>query len=595
MAVAYDRDVNATSASTTGRRASVTRALARCRIAFLGAGLFSGIINVLALTGSIYMLQVYDRVIPSRSLQTLVGLTILMVGLYAAYGLLDLIRTRLMSRIGIRLDNELRDDVFATVLALPLKVRPTGDGLQPVRDLDAIRSFFSGPGPTALFDMPWIPIYLALVYFLHPWLGVFATLGALLLVVLTVLTELRTRDPSRSAASSAAERQVFGEAVRRNAELVHVLGMSASMTGRWRTLNARYLTDQANAAGAASGLASLSKVLRMILQSGILGLGAYLVVLGEATGGVMIAASITMSRALAPIEIAIANWRGFIAARQARRRLVGFFSALAAARQPMPLPPPSRRLEISAISVAAPGTTRPIIHNISFTLDAGAGLGIIGPSASGKSTLARAIVGAWAPLPARGEVRLDGAALEQWAPDDLGRCIGYLPQEVELFDGTVAENISRFAPGAVSDRVIAAAEAAGVHDLILHLAEGYETRVGTGGTALSAGQRQRIGLARALYGDPFLVVLDEPNSNLDAAGDDALAQAIAGVRARNGIVIVIAHRPSALAGLDQLLVMAAGQLKAFGAKNEILSQTTQNVQVAAGPRPAPFKVVSEAP
>lgn len=555
---------------------AVERALARCRTGFLGVGLFSGVINMLALTSSIYMLQVYDRVIPSRSIPTLIGLTVLMLGLYAAYGVLDLYRTRLLSRIGIRLDKELRDPVFNTVLTLPLKVRPTGDGLQPVRDLESIRNFFSGLGPTALFDMPWIPLYLALVFMLHPYLGLFATAGAILLITLTLLTEARTRVPTKAAAVSSAQRQVFGEAARRNAEAVRALGMAGAVQRRWRDLNARYLMDQVSASHTASGIGAFSKVLRMVLQSGILGLGAYLVVKGEATGGVMIAASITMSRALAPIEIAIANWKGFLWARQARDRLEQFFAALPPEGERVELPPPAKQLDVRGLAVAAPGTTRPIIQNVSFSLQAGSGLGIIGPSASGKSTLARALVGAWEPMPQRGSVRLDGAALDQWAPDALGRHVGYLPQEVDLFDGTIGENIARFDAEATSDAIISAAKTAAVHDLILQLPQGYDTRLGADGIALSAGQRQRVALARALYRDPFLVVLDEPNSNLDSAGDAALAQAITSVRARGGIVIVVAHRPSALAGLDQLLVLANGIVTAFGPKDEVLRKVTES-------------------
>lgn len=594
--------MRADAATSRGQTRAIDRAISRCRAGFLGVGLFSGLINVLALTSSIYMLQVYDRVIPARSIPTLVGLTVLMLGLYAAYGILDLYRTRLLSRVGVRIDKELREPVFAAVLSLPLKVRPSGDGLQPVRDLEAIRGFFSGLGPTALFDLPWIPLYLALVFLLHPLLGLFATAGAVLLVVLTLLTEARTQAPTKSAAVSSAQRQVFGESARRNAEAVRALGMTGSMQRRWRELNARYLTDQTAAAHAASGLGAFSKVLRMVLQSGILGLGAYLVVKGEATGGVMIAASITMSRALAPIEIAIANWKSFVAARQARQRLAQFFAALPPEAERVALPAPSAKLDVHGLAVAAPGTTRPIIQNVGFSLAAGSGMGIIGPSGSGKSTLTRALVGAWEPLPQRGAVRLDGAALDQWPPDALGRHVGYLPQEVELFDGTIGENIARFDDQATSEAIIAAAQAAGVHDLILQLPNGYDTRLGLEGIALSAGQRQRVALARALYGDPFLVVLDEPNSNLDSAGDAALARAITSVRARGGIVVVVAHRPSALAGLDQLLVLSNGMVSAFGPKEEVLRKTTEIAPapaaapagVASAPRgPAGLKVVGE--
>ena len=568
-------------------------AVKRCRSAFLGVGVFSGLINLLALTSSIYMLQLYDRVIPSHSVPTLVGLSFLMLALYLGYGMLDLVRTRLMSRIGLRIDRNLRKRVFALVLTLPLRSRGQGDGLQPVRDLDQVRGFLAGAGPIALFDLPWMPFYLGLVFLLHPWLGMLGLAGAIFLVALTVLTEVRSRGPTRSATTSASARQLFGEAGRRNAEAIRALGMSGTFAKRWSDLNEDYLIHQLGGSDVVAKYGTISKVLRLVLQSAVLGLGAYLVIIGQASGGVMIAASILVSRALAPIEIAIANWRGFLAARQSAARLGKLLSAFPEQDDNMPLPTPSKGLRVEGLWVAAPGHPQPIVQNISFALEKGAGLGVIGPSASGKSTLARALAGAWAPL--RGSIRLDGAALDQWLPDELGIHLGYLPQDIELFDGSVALNICRFDPDAKPEAIIAAAETAGIHDMIVRLPEGYETKVGEGGTALSAGQRQRIGLARALYGDPFLVLLDEPNSNLDAEGDAALTQAIHSVRARGGIAIVIAHRPSALAGLDQLLVMGAGQAQAFGPKDEVLRATVQAAAAAAAPngQPSRFKVISE--
>jgi PrtD family type I secretion system ABC transporter len=560
---------------------AIVRAIKRCRTSFLSIAMFSGVINLLALTSSLYMLQVYDRVIPSRSIPTLVGLTVLMTILYAGYGLLDWLRTRLMARVGLTLDQELRDKVFAAVLLIPLRARLGGDGQQPVRDLDQIRGFLSSAAPTALFDMPWVPLYLVLVYLLHPWLGILATVGAMILVTLALFAEARGRAPAKAFGASSAQRQVFGEAARRNAEVIQAMGMGSRIGGRWADLSRIYIGDQLRAADVTSGLGMFAKIFRMVLQSFMLGLGAYLVVNGEATGGVMISSSIIMSRALAPIEIAIANWKGFLAARMAYQRLIKVFAGLPANGEMMELPRPTKTLAVEGLFVAAPGQQRAIVQNITFRLQAGAGLGVIGPSAAGKSTLARALVGAWASLPQRGTIRLDGATLDQRAPERLGRDIGYLPQDIELFDGTVEENIARFDEARTSEAVIKAAQAANVHDMILHLPEGYATRIGEGGASLSAGQRQRVGLARALYGDPFLVVLDEPNSNLDASGDAALTDAIASVRARDGIVIVIAHRPSALAGLDQLLAMAHGQVQAFGPRDEVWQKVTQ----AAGQKP----------
>ena len=575
--------------STSGSAAAGFRAAVRsCRAAIIGVGVFSCLINVLALTSSIYMLQLYDRVIPSHSVPTLVGLTVLMVILFAGYGVLEAVRARIMSRVGLRIDRSLRERAFALVLALPLHTRGGGDGLQPVRDLDTVRGFIAGAGPIALFDLPWMPFYLGLVFLLHPWLGLLATAGALVLVGLTLLTELKSRAPTRSSSASAGARQNFGDAGRRNAEVIRALGMAPRVTALWARHTEAYLADQIAALDVATTYGTLSKVLRFVLQSAVLGLGAYLVVIGQATGGVMIAASILTSRALAPIEIAIANWRGFLAARQSAERLSKLMTSLPARPDAMDLPKPAKGLAVEGLWIAAPGLPKPIVQNASFELTAGAGLGVIGPSASGKSTLARGLVGAWLPL--RGTIRLDGAALDQWSAEALGAHIGYLPQDIELFDGSVAHNIARFDSDAPASAIIEAAEKAGVHDMILGLPEGYKTRIGEGGTALSAGQRQRVALARALFGDPFLVVLDEPNSNLDAEGDAALTRAIASVRERGGIVIVIAHRPSALAGLDQLLVMAAGQVQAFGAKDEVLRKVTQ---APAGPQPSRFKVVAE--
>jgi PrtD family type I secretion system ABC transporter len=577
--------------ATTTSATNVWSGVRRCRTAFLGVAMFSGLINVLALTSSLYMLQLYDRVIPSRSVPTLIGLTLLMLLLYLGYGVLDVVRTHVMGRIGIRIDRALRDRIFSAVLLLPLRAKSAGDGLQPVRDLDQIRGFLTGSGPIALFDMPWLPIYLGLVYLLHPWLGLLGTVGAGLLGVLTILTEVRSRKPSRLATVSAAARHALGEAGRRNAEVIRALGMAHHVSALWSRKTEKHLNDQIAVSDVTTIYGTLSKVLRLVLQSAILGLGAYLVILGQVSGGTMIAASILVSRALAPIEIAIANWRGFLSARQSSYRLSTLLQSLPSQAAAVQRPAPQKSLSIDGVWIAAPGHQIPILQNVGFMLEAGAGLGVIGPSASGKSTLARAIVGVW---PAqRGTIRLDGATLDRWSAEALGRHVGYLPQDIELFDGTVAQNIARFDPDASSKAIIAAASSAGVHDMILKLPEGYDTRIGEFGASLSAGQRQRIALARALYGDPFLVVLDEPNSNLDAEGDVALMGAIASVRERKGIIVVIAHRPSALAGLDQVLVMTSGQVKAFGAKDDILRKVVQQPaasQIASAGR---LKVIAD--
>ena len=552
-----------TASPKSGRPAGAPRselkvALAACRGAFLGVGLFSGVSNVLMLTGAFFMLQVYDRVLPSGSVPTLVVLAVLAAGLFSAQAVLDLIRSRVLARIGAALDQDIGARVYDTVVRLPLKVGPRGDGLQPLRDLDAVRAFLSGLGPTALFDLPWMPVYLAIIYAFHTMLGLTATVGAMVLVGLTILTELLTRAPTAAATGFAHLRNTLADVGRRNGEALMAMGMAGRMAARWRAANGNYMASHQRASDVSGGFGSVSRVLRVMLQSAVLGVGAWLVINQEATAGIIIAGTILTGRALAPVDLAIANWRGFVAARQSWRRLGGLLSLLPAQTEPMALPAPRAGLTIENASAVPPGDRKVVVHDASFALEAGHGLGIIGASASGKSSLLRLLVGVW--QPARGRVCLDGAALDQWG-SALGAHIGYLPQDVELFAGTVAENIARFEPDAKPDAIVAAARAASVHGLILSLpqGQGYETEIGSEGTALSPGQRQRIALARALYRDPFLVVLDEPNSNLDAEGEAALTQAILGVRARGGIVVVAAHRASALAGVDLLLTMIAGR------------------------------------
>jgi len=569
------------SLKSTVEPVSVNSAITRCRGAFLAVGIFTGLLNVLALTGSIYMLQVYDRVLPSHSVPTLVGLTILLVVIYAGMGALDVLRAKMLTRIGMKIERALRRRVLSCVLLLPLRTGQSGDGLQLVRDLDHLRSFLSSAGPTALFDLPWMPFYLLIVYLMHPWLGALALVGAVILVTITLMMEFKSREPTNKSALAGAARNTFSEISRRNSESIQALGMGPRIVSMWEELSERQLFHQVGATDMATGFGSFSKILRQVLQSAVLGLGAYLVIEGEASAGIMIAASILVSRALAPIELAIANWRGFISARQGAERLTKMLKLLPERQDGLKLPRPQSSLSVEGLWVSVPGQRRPIIQNTSLELKAGDGLGVIGPSASGKSTLARALVGAW--LPSSGKVRLDGAALDQWPSEELGAHVGYLAQAIELFDGTVGQNIARFDPSATSDSIIKAAKAAGVHDLIVHLPQGYDTELGPSGEALSAGQRQRVGLARALYGDPFLVVLDEPNSNLDADGDVALTAAIKNVRERGGIVVVIAHRPSALAGLDLLLVLANGQVKAFGPKEDVLRKMIQQQPPPSAP------------
>ncbi|MGF9763819.1 type I secretion system permease/ATPase [Microvirga sp. 0TCS3.31] len=559
------------------------QALNPSRAAFLGIALFSGAINILALTGSVFMLQVYDRVIPSRSIPTLVALAALVAGLYLAQGVLDLLRTRMLVRIARSLHERISERVLRIAWQLPL-LRTTADAQQPLRDLDQIRSFLASGGPLALFDLPWLPLYLAICFLLHPLIGWTALGGACVLTTLTLLTEVLSRRASKEAVPLASRRQLLAEAGRRNAEVVTTMGMAPAVAAQWHETDQTFMTSQQRLADVSGGLGALSKVLRMALQSAVLGVGALLVIWGEATGGIIIAGSIISARALAPVELAIANWKGFIAARQSWSRLGSLLAAMPARDDPLPLRPPVSNLSVQGVSVTPPGDPRLVVRDVTFQLRSGMGLGILGPSGSGKSCLARALAGAW--TPARGKVRLDGAALDQWLPETLGQHIGYLPQDVELFAGTVAQNIARFRAGDDPDRVIQAATLAGVHELILLLPQGYATPIGEGGAALSAGQRQRVGLARALYGDPFLVVLDEPNSNLDAEGEQALIQALMSVRARGGIAVVIAHRPSVMAALDQALLLMGGEMKAFGPKEQVLQQNVRPLPAASPMRVA---------
>ena len=570
------------------QHSELAQALASCRGAFIAVGLMSGMSNILMLTGAIFMLEIYDRVLPSRSVPTLVALCFLAAGLFAAQGVLDLIRSRVLVRIGARLDEQLSGRVYETIVRLPLKVGNRADGLQPMRDLDNVRTFLSGLGPTALFDLPWLPIYLAVCFAFHPYIGLAALVGAIVLGILTMMTEILTREPTRAATGYASTRNALADTSRRNAEALIAMGMTPRIAAQWHEANAKYMASQQRASDVAGGFGSTSKALRMMLQSGVLAVGAWLVIYQQATAGIIIAGSILSARALAPVDLAIANWRSFVAARQSWQRLTQLLAMMPARKEPMPLQPPSKSLVAESVAAVPPGSEKVVLQDVSLTLKGGSALGIIGPSGSGKSSLVRLLVGVWAP--ARGRIRLDGASLDQWSSDALGAHIGYLPQDVELIAGTVAQNIARFASPPDADAVIGAATAAGVHDLIVGLPEGYETQIGEGGAALSAGQAQRVALARALYGNPFLVVLDEPNSNLDAEGDEALSRAIMGVRARGGIAVVVAHRPSAIVSVDLLLMMNQGRAQTFGPKDEVLSRVTQ--RDGAGPRP--LKVVPDA-
>lgn len=563
-----------TLASAPSMDADVSAALRDCRRAFWSVALFSGVVNILMLAGPLYMLQIYDRVLSSRSVPTLIALTIFLVGALAFQGLLDMIRARIVVRAASLLDQHLGTRVHATVIQLAVLRRRPGDAHQPVRDLDQIRTFLTGNGPVAIVDLPWAPVFLLVCFLIHPWLGALAAVAVLALLTVTILTERASRAHARAVMADAGLRTALVEADRRNSETVMAMGMAATLSKRWASVNERYVATIGSSSDVLSSFGSLSKVLRLGLQSGMLGLGAYLVIKQELTAGAMIAASIMMGRALAPIETAIGNWRLFVAARDGIGRLSEMLARFPPARAATELPKPGRSLDV-AVTIAAPGTTNVIVANVEFRLTAGEVCGIIGPSGSGKTSLARALLGIWSP--ARGTVRLDGATLDQWDPEVRGRWVGFVSQQVELFDGTIAENIARMSADIDSSAVLAAARMAGAHQLILRLPSGYETKIGDAGVDLSAGQRQRIALARALYGDPFLIVLDEPNSNLDGEGEAALQKAIQDLKARGAIVVIIAHRQSSLLMCDKVLVLMNGTQQAFGPRDPVLAKVLGRV------------------
>jgi len=557
----------------------VTAALTRCRPAFVGVAVFSACVNVLSLTGSLYMLQISDRVMASRSVSTLVFLSLLALGAYLLLGMLDALRCRMLARIGAKFSESLMGRVYGAGTTLALKGTRPAVATQAIRDLDQVQRFLSSTGPTAFFDMPFMPLFFFVAFLMHPVFGGVIAAGGLVIVVLSVQTERRTRKPTMDATISGAARHAIAEASFRNAEALKAMGMRDAFSRTFIAANGRFASHSLEASDAASGIGSMAKVFRAVLQSAVLGVGAYLAILGEVTSGAMIAASILTARALAPVEVALANWRAFVGSRQGFDRLRKLLSDTSDQEQRLALPAPRSRLSVEGVYVTAPGQLRPIVSGVSFELKAGQALAIIGPSASGKSTLARALIGVWPP--ARGQVCFDSAPIDQWDSVRLGRHIGYLPQDVELFDGTVSANIARFDPEADAEDIIQAAHDAAAHEMILRLPEGYETRIGDDGAALSAGQRQRVALARALYRQPFAVVLDEPNSNLDSEGEDALVDAILGIRQRGGIAVIVTHRPTALAGVDLVAVMVGGRLQAFGQKELVMQRMTRQAPQAS--------------
>ena len=550
----------------TSRNSELKTAILASRDAFVATGYFSLAINILMLAGPLFMLQVYDRVMTSGSISTLVALSALTIGIYVVIGLLELVRSRVIVRVGVELDRRIGDRVFQASLKRSLLA--PGSSLLALRELDGLRQFIGGPGPLTFFDAPWTPIYLLVIFLTHWTLGVAATVGAVLLLITAWASEARSRQPLAEAGKAAGRSLELAETGQRNAEAITAMGMLTAYRGRWQKMNRESLAWQMLASDRLGSLSAMSKMLRLLMQSMMLAIGAALALKGEISAGSIIAGTIIFGRALAPVEQAVAQWKGFIKARESYQKLEGLLAQYPKPAERMSLPRPKGHLEVQSLRVAAPESRTIILSGISFAVMPGQMVAVIGPSASGKSTLARAIVGLWEPF--GGAVRLDGARLDQWNPEQLGQQIGYLPQNVELFAGTVRENISRFRENAADADVIAAAKAAHAHDLIMALPQSYETQLGAFGTFLSAGQRQRIGLARALYDNPPLIVLDEPNANLDRAGDEALSSAIDDMRARGQAVILISHRVQAIGKADCLLYIENGSQKAFGPRADVI-------------------------
>lgn len=548
------------------------RAMDAARAELKQTAFFSFFINLLMLTSSMYMLQVYDRVLSSHSEPTLLYLTLFAFACLVTLGALEMVRSRLLVRMGVRLDAQMSERVFAHTLS-------TGRNAQALRDLDHVRGFLTGPHLLSLLDAPWMPIYIAFVYLLHPFLGHVALAGAVLLFALALWNERRTRDTLKEAGTELSASQTFAELAGRNAEVIRAMGMLPRLAALWRERHDLGLGLQGVASDRAATVAAAAKALRFFLQVAILGVGAWLVIREQTTAGVMIAASIIMGRGLAPVESAIGGWRGFLQAREAHGRLAEEFGRQLDEQRAMSLPAPAGDLVFEAVTAGPPDARKPTIREVSFSVPAGQTLGITGPSAAGKSSIVRLALGIWRPM--LGVVRLDGVNVADWPREEIGAHLGYLPQDIELFPGTVAQNIARF--GEVDAKlVVDAAKLAGAHQAILALPGGYDTEIGPGGANLSGGQRQRIGIARAFYGEPPLIILDEPTSNLDAEGEAAVRQAIESLRERGRSVIVIAHRPALLGGTDLLLVVQGGRVAAFGPTQKLMPQITRRAVPPAG-------------
>lgn len=547
------------------------RTLAGFRQVFATVGVFSAVINLLLLVPALYMLQVYDRVLASRNETTLLMLTLMVLGAYLLMGALEFVRSFVLIRIGAQFDMKMNKRVYTAAFEQNLK-SGGGNAGQALQDLTNIRQFLTGQGLFAFFDAPWFPVYLLVIFLFNPLLGFFALGGTVVLVALAFLNERISKKPLAEASTMAVASSTLANNNLRNAEVISAMGMLPNLMARWFSLHGRFLQLQAEASEKAGTISAITKFVRMSMQSLILGLGALLVLDGKITPGMMIVASILMGRALSPVEQLISGWKNWSSTRSAYQRLNELLEANPAREARMSLPKPLGRLSVESVTAAPPGTARPILRNLSFAIGPGDVLGIIGPSGAGKSTLARLLVGIWPTM--GGKVRLDGADIYLWNKDELGPCIGYLPQDIELFAGSISENIARF--GVVNpEKAVAAAQRAGVHDMILRLPQGYDTLLGNDGSGLAGGQKQRLGLARALYGDPSLIVLDEPNSNLDETGEAALTAAISDLRSRGKTIVMITHRQSILQTTTKLLFLREGMAQLFGPSAQVIRELTR--------------------
>ena len=554
------------------------KSLLSAKKSFIMVGLFSMFINILMLVPPLYMLQLYDRVLGSRSQDTLIMLTLIVVVLFITMGLLEVVRSRVLVRVGNKLDSMLSQRIFDSLFELERKA-PGRSSSMPLNDLTQVRQFMTGNGLFAFFDAPWMPIYIIVLFIFHPAFGFFAIFAAIVLVGITVANEYSTKEKLAEANNLSRASTIYVDSNIRNAEVVNAMGMRNNISKVWADKYYGFLNAQNIASDSAGVWSNLSKSLRVMFQSLILGLGAYLAINMEVTPGMMIAASIIMGRALAPLDLIIGSWKGFSSARSSYERIEGLLNDFPKDKEYMQLPAPKGEITLENVVVIPPSGTVPSLKGISMKIEKGDVVGIIGPSAAGKSSLARVMLGLW-PL-SNGVARIDKADISQWDREDLGKYVGYLPQDIELFEGTVSQNIARF--GEVEpEKVVEAATKAGVHEMILKLNEGYDTKIGPGGASLSGGQRQRIGLARALYNNPVFIVLDEPNSNLDDVGEAALVEAIKTLRAGGTTVVIITHRTNVLQATNKLALINNGVLELYGNTNDVLNAIAQKQQAAAG-------------